>query len=267
LFFGKIKYRLKNNYLIFMSKITKFVLLLIPVILLVQIGIASADLYVPSPEKACRAGEEYFKEGTIDENDYKKIRSVVFDDELAFFESNRIGEEGFCVNRDEYCSENNCDLLMSLRAMGSVRFHMKNVLVNFVLNAIFIFLICFIAKVGLKPFRKIGSLIKIAIITVLGYIADFLAMFLAVMIAKILTEIGVIQRWRWYKLDFTEIITQPLVVALTVIIAFILVSLIFYIAYSKLVSTSRKKRIVFALIFGVLSNPIWYVLYKVIFGL
>jgi len=246
-----------------MKKI-KFILLSIVVLLLAQIGIASADIYIPSPTDDCKYSEEYFKEGTISQNDYEKIRSVTFDDKFSFIHEYQIGQKGFCVDREEYCSKNNCNLLMSLERLGSTRFHINNVIVNLILNLVLISLICLIAGVGLKAFRKIGSFVRIVIITVLGYLADFVAMFLAVVVVKILGEIGLAHTVMWYKLDFAEIITQPLLLALTVIIAFILVSLIFYILYSKVIAISRKKRIALSLVFGILSNPVWYVLYKLI---
>jgi len=246
-----------------MKKI-KFILLSIVVLLLAQIGIASADIYIPSPTDDCKYSEEYFKEGTISQNDYEKIRSVTFDDKFSFIHEYQIGQKGFCVDREEYCSKNNCSLMMSLEKIGSTRFHINNVVVNLILNLVLIFLICLIARVGLKSFRKIGSFVRIVIITILGYLADFVAIFLALVIAGILWKIGVMNTAMWYKMDFAQLITQPLLLALTVIIAFILVFLIFYFLFSKVIAASRKKRIALSLVFGILSNPGWYVLYKLL---
>jgi len=76
--------------------------------------------------------------------------------------------------------------------------------------------------------------------------------------------IGRLTIYLHYKFDPAEIITGTIPLISLVIIVFILVSLTFYFLYSKIVAVEKKKRLIYSLIFGVLSNPIWYILYKLI---
>lgn len=248
-----------------MRRIFLFVLLMIFIFSLIQTGLVSADVYMPSPVNDCHDNEEYFQEGTINQSDYEKIRSVVFGaDDFYFFNENPKDQKGFCIDRKEYCSKNNCNLLITLRRVGSVGFHTKNIIVNLILNAILIFLIYLVTRTGLRVFYKVGSLIRVIIITILGYFADFIAISLSIITVEILEKIGLANTVTWYKLSFEQFVTQPLILILTVLITFILVFLIFYNLYSKIITLSRRKRIILSLAFGFLSNPIWYILYKLL---
>ena len=248
------------------SKRLSFVIILLIILSFFSVDSVFADVFIPSPPDDCKDNEIYFKEGNINPNDYIKIRSVVFSN-YAFTENGLIerkSQEGFCVDREEYCSKNNCDLkntaeIFLQQQIFSPLFHIKSILLNLVLNSIIILVIYFISKTNLKGFYTVSSLIKIFIITILGYFYDYLAIFLDSVVSKLINT-------PYSKYRLAELITEAIPLGTLVIVVFILVSSTFYFLYSKTITTDKKKRLVYSCIFGILSNPLWYILYKTLFS-
>ncbi len=243
------------------SKRFSLVIVLLIILSFSSVNSVFADIVIPSPTDNCKDNEIYFEEGSINPHDYIKIRSVVF---YGNFLRMQKGEEGFCVDREEYCSKNNCDLkntaeIFLQKQIFSPLFHIKNILLNLVLNSIIILIIYFVSKTNLTAFYKISSLIKIFVITILGYFYDYLAIFLDYVVSKSVIPM-------YYKYRLAELITEAIPLGTLVIVVFILVSSTFYFLYSKTITTDKKKRLVYSCIFGILSNPLWYILYKTLFS-
>ena len=215
-----------------------------------------ADIFVPQP---CNPEEMYFAAKEINPNNYKKIREV---------KSQFLVSEGYCVNTKEYCQKNRCDLTTKIKTVKALNSHPKSVAINFLTNSLILFLLFLINRINYKYVFKISSLLKISTITLLGYIADITVIFF---IAPDLTRKFC---WLsenplcgnlWYKSSFEERIISPMGSIATIAgagIILLLVSCFFYFFFSQ---EFTKRRLLYSLLFGLLSNPIWYFIAQLIF--
>ncbi|MBM3209203.1 hypothetical protein FJZ40_02840 [Candidatus Shapirobacteria bacterium] len=212
----------------------------------------SADMFIPS---RCSAGEVSLGQREVDASKYSKIRLS----QTGF---------GYCIDREEYCSKNKCGLEIKIGRINSLGFHGKAIVINLFINASVILLFCLLERIRLKTLIGIRSLIKILAITILGYFADFIAFDTTSTFVSLRCRMGGgLCGNVWYKSSLGEKIASPLFSAafpITIFFVFVLVTIFFYKIYSNTVSIDKEKRVLYSVVFGIVSNPIWYLLYQVV---
>ena len=231
-------------------------------------SLVHADVYIPIAADECHANEEYFKEGGINPNLFKKIRPVTFQSRFLIMPGNEVPplEKGFCVNRVEYCSKNKCDLYTKIRLLFSPLPHIKNILINLIINIIIISTIHGIFKIGLP---KLKNFLRIGLITIVGYCLDLASFFFGNLLTHLfcflyknslqLILCGSVD----YKSSLETRFLSPISLSafgISTFLIFIAVSLFLYKTYSGFISQEKDKRIIASAIFGLLSNPVWYFL-------
>jgi uncharacterized membrane protein len=253
------------------KSLKKIILFLFFILLFLLVAHVRADLYVGSQSTTCKSSEIFKKGGEINPDNYNKITEtwLVSESFLAKTERN----QGYCIDAEEYCSKNKCSLSNKVQILASVYFHFKNLTINLLINSLIILLFFLTAKIGLRIFFKLKSLGRLALITILGYLSDILAIsFIGIPLAAMLSNkfcfLGrsALCGGTYYKSPIIDRMVTPLsfiAIGLSVLIVFALVSFIFYKLYSKILTSDSKKRIIYSIIFGIISNPIWYILYKI----
>lgn len=248
-----------------------------------------ADIWFPTPSQNCHFEEEYFKPGSIDPGNYRNIRVVVFGDSELEKRLNanppgmytealkRMGEKGYCVSTDEYCSKNKCNLETTFKLVKTVKFHTEALVYNLLLNAIIIFILILALKKYLnKQLSRVTLIIKLVIATILGYGSDIAGAWIASAILTKTCMSGSFLETKnldwlcggfYYKTqDAWEIVlSSPLGIVTLTTAVFIFVSIIFYIILSGILFSEKKSRLLASLAFGFLSNPVWYFIFKLFF--
>lgn len=228
---------------------------------------AFADLYFPSPDHNCRADEIYKKTTELnDKENYSKIRNTIFN--TSYFSSN-YGEKGYCINVDEYCTKNKCDPITNITRINSIYFHLNNLFINFFFNSLLVLILYLFSKTGISKFLQLSVLIKIIIITIFGYIADFLGVIIGSSVVSMGCsfdqKFGSLCSGIWYKSSYLAKIISPLsliIITISILVTFILITTVFYKTFSSNITINKKQRLIYSIFFGLLSNPIWYILYK-----
>ena len=231
-----------------MRFITKIIILLA----LVFPVFVSADIIIPAPVDDCTQEEFYFKKDSITASEYRSAREVVFSSTFQSFDIYGI-QKGFCIEKREYCLKTGCqdfvikeakEIILgfiSLSSHNSVLSPMLLLLNNFILNAFIIFIIYLISRVSLRKFYKANSLGRIALITLLGLLYDFAGVYFSTMIYFLFFPAGSPELFGFILIS-------------------IFVGITFYWLYSGIISLSRKRRILASIIFGIFSNPLWYLI-------
>ena len=213
-----------------------------------------ANPIVPQPSNNCYESEEYFDAGSINPDGYTHIRKVYFQSLMAFPKLEAGITPGYCVNREEYCTTNRCTLDINIKRMYSPVLHTKYFLFDLLLNSSIIIVFYLIGTLSMQKFAMFfqpASLLRVILITVIGYTLDLLAVYGLAM--------GI-----WHRFHFgatqLEFIRIPVVLVLIGLFVFIFVSLGFYFLYASLIFSEKKKKIFLSMLFGILSNPVWYLL-------
>lgn len=228
-----------------------------------------ADMAPPdSPSDECYDNEIFVEKGKPAYNyNYIHKRDIHWSTEGKFIIGRGNVEyiDGYCIRLDDYCLKNHCDLETNLKLLSFPKFHIFNIIVNLILNGIII-LIFLIIKRSLKIFIKFKSIIQIIGLTILGYMYDMVAIYLIAL--PILRKLNVpgnklfgYYMGSFYKYTNEQLLAEPFSLLIIGATVFVLVAITFYFIYSKNISQSVIKRIFFSLLFGLISNPVWYLLY------
>jgi len=215
-------------------------------------------MYFPIP---CVENEFFFYSNDIDPSKYTKIRWDKAD--VGF-------QEGYCVDKKEYCSLNACDTIMKLSTIDF--FGISPLIINFGINFIIvIFVIRLAGYVRIQNVIRFTSLLKIAVITVLGYFIDSVAfVFIKAILISTICAINNPIRTKFcgtfnYKSSVEETMTAPIffiAYSVALLFVFVMVTLLFYKVYGSQLGTNKRKKLGYAAIFGVFSNPVWYFLLR-----
>jgi len=214
-----------------------------------------ADLIMPQPADNCQKDEEYFREDKINSEKYKNIRAVEFEDR---FHNKK--ERGYCVNREEYClkTKNFCNLKIMLRATNSPLLHIKNLIINFLFNNLFLVLMLTISSQNIKRILQKITILKMGIITLIGYFWDFIFVFHIgpFLMGKYLN----LFHFPWYIHTMitgkTRLDLELASTSISFTLIFIFTTLSFYFIIGKKIF--RKKKFLKSILFGILSNPVWF---------
>lgn len=132
-----------------------------------------ADIYVPKGQ--CPDNYRYFDESQINPSEYRNIAKPNPDELMPF-----IALKGYCVQLKEYCLKNHCPLPLVLETVDSAKsIHAYGLLINVVINTLLVLLIYALSKTPLKLLLGIKSILGIVALTILGYVADLFALFVA----------------------------------------------------------------------------------------
>lgn len=218
----------------------------------------NADLWIVQGK--CPANWVFFNENLINPNDYEKVLKPTYDMYPG------LRSEGYCVRINEYCQKNKCDASLAIEHLSKENnLFLKAIGVNFILNGLIIFFIFLVSKATIKLLFELKSIIKLIVITVLGYFADLVSL---QFLSFITSSCSFTNKWLCgsYKSTFAEKLTSPLSVSLLIpalILIFIIVFYIFYKFYSEIITFDRNKRIKYSIFFGIFSNPVWYFLFRI----
>jgi len=208
---------------------------------------AHADIVIPQPADNCQADEEYFREDKINPEEYKNIRPIKFENRYWITKE----ENGYCVNRKEYCAKikNFCGLRMMLKMINDPLLHVQNLLINFVLNNLFLVAILILHSQNIKKILQKAIIFKMGLITLIGYFWDFIFI---VYIGPILM-VGL--RILGWPHGFGHNDLQLSSTGISFILVFIFTTLTFYFIIGK--KMFQKKNFLTSVLFGFLSNPVW----------
>ncbi|GEM_PF-1411431 len=215
---------------------------------------AHADIVIPQPADNCQADEEYFREDKINPEEYKNIRPAKFEypwtDEVARSFGSVKEESGYCVNRKEYCAKikNFCGLRMMLKMINDPLLHVQNLLINFVLNNLFLVAILILHSQNIKKILQKAIIFKMGLITLIGYFWDFIFI---VYIGPILMVGLRILGWPHSFHNNLQLSST----GISFILVFIFTTLTFYFIIGK--KMFQKKNFLTSVLFGFLSNPVW----------
>jgi len=209
---------------------------------------AHADLVMPQPADNCQADEEYFREDKIDPEKYKNIRPTKF---KYPWTKEAKEESGYCVNRKEYCAKikNFCGLRIMLKMINDPLLHVQNLLINFILNNLFLVAILMLHSQNIKKILQKTTISKMGLITLIGYFWDFIFI---VYIGPILM-IGL--RVLAWPHGFGHSDLQLSSTGISFVLVFIFTTLTFYFLVGK--KMFQKKIFLTSALFGFLSNPVW----------
>jgi len=133
--------------------------------------------------------------------------------------------------------------------------NIKAAAINFFINGFFILIFYLVAGINIALFFKLKSLIRLLLVSILGVVIDLIGLISSTLLIRLF-----LPKMYPHMTSVLLIWNYPLVA----LIVFILVSLTFYFIYSKIISLDKKGRLLYSAIFGFLSNPIWYMLYKLV---
>lgn len=208
---------------------------------------AHADVVPPSPANNCREDEEYFREDKINPEEYENIRPVEFEHPFSR------AERGYCVNRKEYCAKikNFCGLKMMLEMINDPFLHIQNLLINFILNNIFLILLLIIDSQDIKKILQKSVISKMSLVTLIGYFWDFIFI---VYVGPFFT-MG-LHHLTWPRSSPMHLDLRLSSIAISFVLIFIFTTLTFYFVIGKKIF--QKKKLSKSILFGILSNPIWF---------
>ena len=230
-----------------------------------------ADFIPPAPRPPCDYEEDFFNKDEINPNLYQNIRRIIP-------EKCEAGKpcpstlnttfDGYCVNLSEYCSKNKCDKLLliklydiSISKIPQISFGDAEtvfyIIINFLINTVLLLIILHYSDLRLKQFFNLERVVLIILVTVLGYIADILAM---------LFSGGLIDLMENIAIQFIRFIPATIINSFAIgLLTFLMVFFIFYITFAKTMFYEKGKRVKAALFYALISNPLWFLLIKTIF--